>query len=164
MTFWQNAGLKNNTNSETGKQLKLMSYVSHLICLSHHFSSKLSLQRFYTFTEVWLRVRSLHVLGAYTSFIHPAPDNRIKGDCRISIENSIDGNDLFIHLWTLCLYNYLSPSSKSAPREYWVEPDQLEDLSKLGTCQGDGKWVWGDRIQGEFVRVIAESPELGGNK
>ena len=44
-------------------------------------------------------------------------------------------------------------STQPASRENWVEHDQLQDLSKLGACQGNEKWISSDRIQGEFVSV-----------
>lgn len=33
----------------------------------------------------------------------------------------------------------VSHSSESATREYRMEPDELKDPSKVGTCQGVGK-------------------------
>lgn len=54
-------------------------------------------------------------------------------------------------LKALSACNYLSGSSESAAGEYRVEADQLQDLSKLGTRQGDGERVRGDGIQGELV-------------
>lgn len=57
--------------------------------------------------------------------------------------------------------NYLSGSSESAAGEYWVEADQLQDLSKLGTRQGDGERVRGDGIQGELAGKIAAAARGG---
>lgn len=42
-----------------------------------------------------------------------------------------------------------------------MEADQLQDLSKLGTHQGDGERVRGDGIQGELVGEIASAVEGG---
>lgn len=42
-----------------------------------------------------------------------------------------------------------------------MEADQLQDLSKLGTRQGDGERVRGDGIQGELVGKIAAAAGEG---
>lgn len=54
------------------------------------------------------------------------------------------------------LFSCMCSSTKSAAGEYWVEADQFKDLSGMGTCQSNGEWVWGDRIQGGFVQIRAE--------
>lgn len=64
-------------------------------------------------------------------------------------------------LKALSACNYLSGSSESAAGEYRVEADQLQDLSKLGTRQGDGERVRGDGIQGELVGKIAAAAGEG---